>query len=174
MIMNENIDLTEILKDCPEGTELWSDDYGKVEFSHIDKRFDLPIITKRSDGYYVSYSKEGWCSIDFPANCLLWPSRQQRDWNKFTAPWYKEEKFDPKTLNAFDRVLVKNEDYDDFTWSAALFSHLITIHDDINIDYLEAVTTRCTSSFCIPYNDDTRHLVGTNDKAPEYYRYWEG
>ena len=27
--------------------------------------------------------------------------------------------------------------------------------------------------FCIPYNDDTKQLVGTADEAPEYYRYWE-
>ena len=26
---------------------------------------------------------------------------------------------------------------------------------------------------CIPYNDDTKHLVGTTDEAPEYYKYWE-
>ena len=25
----------------------------------------------------------------------------------------------------------------------------------------------------IPYNDETKHLVGTTDEAPEYYRYWE-
>ena len=28
-------------------------------------------------------------------------------------------------------------------------------------------------SFCIPFNDDTKHLVGTNKQAPEFYRYWE-
>lgn len=27
--------------------------------------------------------------------------------------------------------------------------------------------------YCIPYNDDTKHLVNTTDEAPEYYRYWE-
>ena len=26
---------------------------------------------------------------------------------------------------------------------------------------------------CIPYNDETKHLVGTTDEAHEYYRYWE-
>ena len=25
----------------------------------------------------------------------------------------------------------------------------------------------------IPYNDETKHLVGTTDEAPEFYRYWE-
>ena len=24
-----------------------------------------------------------------------------------------------------------------------------------------------------PYNDETKHLVGISEEAPEYYRYWE-
>ena len=28
-------------------------------------------------------------------------------------------------------------------------------------------------TYCIPYNDDTKHLVGTTEEAPEYYRYWK-
>ena len=81
-------------------------------------------------------------------------------------------KFDPKTLKPFDKVLVKNDD--DITWVAALFSHIIEFHDEVTgNDYLESVTSYCTSSFCIPYNDDTKHLVGTEDEAPEFYKYWE-
>ena len=26
---------------------------------------------------------------------------------------------------------------------------------------------------CIPYNNDTKHLVGTTEEAPEHYRYWD-
>ena len=33
--MNENIDLTKILKGCPKGTELYSTIYGKVRFEGI-------------------------------------------------------------------------------------------------------------------------------------------
>ena len=88
--MNENIDLTKILKDCPEGIVFWSDNYGEVKFLRIDTSLENPIRMKRSDGYSVSYTKEGWCRIEFPASCLLWPSRDCRDWSKFTAPWYKK------------------------------------------------------------------------------------
>ena len=34
--MNENIDLTKILKDCPEGTTLYSTIFGEVEFIECD------------------------------------------------------------------------------------------------------------------------------------------
>ena len=29
------------------------------------------------------------------------------------------------------------------------------------------------ANIVIPYNDDTKHLVGTCDEAPDYYRYWD-
>ena len=162
--MNENIDLTKILKDCPEGWEFWSDNYGKVKFKYIDKSYDEPILVKRTDGYNAYYTKEGWCSIDFPASCLLWPSKDCRDWSKFTAPWYKKDKFDPKTLQPYDKVLVK---YLDNPWKVDFYSH-----KNVYGDY----QYRCVGNayrFCIPYNDGTKHLVGTNKEAPEYYKYWE-
>ena len=37
--MNENIDLTKILKDCPKGTKLYSTIFGEVEFEHIETDF---------------------------------------------------------------------------------------------------------------------------------------
>ena len=81
---------------------------------------------------------------------------------KFKASWYKKEKVDPKTLQPFDRVLVRDRDIEH--WMCGLFSHIV------NDEYL------CIGScykHCIPYNDKTKHLVGTNDEAPKYYRYWE-
>ena len=163
--MNENIDLTKILKDCPEGWEFWSDNFGKVKFKYIDKNYDESILVKRTDGYNAYYTKEGWCSIDFPASCLLWPSKDCRDWSKFTAPWYKKDKFDPKTLKPFDRIL--GRDCDTRIWKCNLFSH-ITEQD--SFPYKCVVTAY---RYCIPYNTDTKHLVGTTNEAPEYYRYWE-
>ena len=160
--MNENIDFTKILENCPVGWEFWSDNYGKVRFKCINKNYDRPIFVKRTDGDNTYYTKEGWCNKDFPASCLLWPSKDCRDWSKFTAPWYKKEKFDPKILKPFDRVLVRDRDIEH--WICNLFSHII------NDEYL------CIGScfiYCIPYNDDTKHLVGTKEEAPEYYRYWE-
>ena len=161
--MNENIDLTKILKDCPKGTELWSDNYGKVQFLKIEDTFK-PIITIRTDGLTAAYTKEGWHRKDFPANCLLWPSRDCRDWSKFTAPWLKKEKFDPKTLKAFDRVIVKPDNGD---WHCSILSH----REDNNIYY--RMIDGYGYSHVIPYNNDTKYLVGTRDEAPDFYRYWE-
>ena len=162
--MNENIDLTKILKDCPEGTEFWSDDYGKVEFFCIDTSLQHPIRTIRPDGNSSYYTKEGWCNINFPASCLLWPSKDQRDWSKFTAPWYKKGKFDPDTLKPFDKVLTH---FEDERWDINFYSYK-------NPNWPWPYTCMDKSyKYCIPYNDETKHLVGTTDEAPEYYKHWE-
>lgn len=50
--MNENIDLTEILKDCPKGWKFYSSVYGDVEFVEILPNIPFP---KRSqeNGLYL-------------------------------------------------------------------------------------------------------------------------
>ena len=178
--MNENINLTKILKDCPKGWKFYSSVYGEVEFETIEfqrvkyrynsymptcnhqivEEDPRPIkFTVQDIEHCVSSAGE---HIKGKGECTFFPSKDQRDWNKFTAPWYKKEKFDPKTLKPFDRVLVRDRDIEH--WICSLFSHII------NDEYL------CIGScfiYCIPYNDDTKHLVGTTDEAPEYYRYWE-
>lgn len=194
--MNENIDLTKILKNCPEGTEFWSDIFGKVQFLQVNECFDRPILVRRADGFIIPYTKEGWDNIIFPGSCLLWPSKDCRDWTKFTAPWYKpeestispseeqrdwskvvslwrkhekkdtvkkKEKFNPQTLHEFDKVLVR--DGVGYKWNADFYSYKLVGRGHRCVDDIY--------DYCIPYNEDTKHLVGTTDEAPEYYRYWK-
>ena len=177
--MNENIDLTKIVKDCPKGWEFYSSVYGEVRFIEItptkpvscksreDEWFGQEVLEHKYPVKFMagiceySVSKAGKLK-DGVGECTFFPSREQRDWSKFTAPWYKKDKFDPKTLKPFDRGLVRDRDIEH--WICNLFSHII------NEEYL------CIGScfiYCIPYNDDTKHLIGTNEEAPEYYRYWE-
>lgn len=78
----------------------------------------------------------------------------------------KKDKFDPKKLRPFDRVLVRDHDTDD--WRCNFFSH--EIEHDI---YKYVTIIHGCYRYCIPYNDETKHLVGTREEAPEYYRYWE-
>ena len=159
--MNENIDLTKILKDCPKGTKFYTSVWGEASFERILEREVYTIGIDTLSGYKY-LTKEG-CYINADGvECILFPSKEQRDWSKFTAPWYKKEKFDPKTLKPFDKVLVR--DNINNPWVCDHFSYIN--HANICI-----TTDRC--KYCIPYNDDTKHLVGTNEEAPEYYRYWE-
>lgn len=78
------------------------------------------------------------------------------------------DKFDPKTLRPYDKVLVRY-DSEKGRWRCTLFSHII---EDEKIPF-RFVTSNNAYEYCIPYNDKTKHLVGTTKEAPEYYRYWE-
>ena len=162
--MNENIDLTKILKDCPKGTKFYTSVWGEASFERILERGFYTIGIDTLSGYKY-LTKEGRYINADDAECILFPSKDQRDWSKFTAPWYKKDKFDPKTLKPFDKVLVSDEHHT--RWRCSFFSHIV---DQINYKYF---TSDSCYKFCIPYNDDTKHLVGTTDEAPEYYRYWE-
>ena len=71
----------------------------------------------------------------------------------------KRNKFDFDSLTEFDKVLVRDSDIQ--FWRGDFFQ------------YKEGDTFVCTGSryhFCIPYNDDTKHLIRTTMPAPEYYR----
>lgn len=91
--MNENIDLTKILKDCPKGTKLYTTVWGEVTFNRIDNEKQLyPIYIEVDADYIASLTKKGYYDNKIDADCILFPSKEQRDWSKFTAPWYKKER----------------------------------------------------------------------------------
>ena len=165
--MNENIDLTKILKDCPVGWKFYSSVYGAVNFWCISEDSAYPIISScHGHGTYNAVTKRGITNNEYAGECTFFPSKEQRDWSKFTAPWYKMEKFDPKTLKPFDKVLVRSEKI--FNWNCSLFSNI----DNFSSEYPFSCLGLCYR-FCIPCNDYTKHLIGTTEEAPEYYRYWE-
>ena len=171
--MNENLNLVEILKDCPEGTKLYSPTYGDVELVNAsqDKGTLYPITIKipsnSTDTFTCerSFDKDGRIFADYSGECLLFPSKEQRDWSKFNV---KKPKFDPKKFQPFDKVLVKmgNESY--YVW----FPDFISLPPN---DVDEKILCMNTDDvvMAIPYNDDTKYLVETNEEAPDFYRYWE-
>ena len=161
--MNENLNLVEILKDCPEGTKLYSPVYGDVELMKVIQKDEYPIQVKLNNNSTDEFTKDGRMFEDYNGECMLFPSKDQRDWSKFKV---KKPKFDPKTLQPFDKVLTR--DGLDYRWRCTLYSH--EREEESIIRYVTACNVY---KYCIPYNDDTKHLAGTTEEAPEYYRYWE-
>ena len=160
----QKLNLCEILKDCPKGTKLYSTVLGYVIFQGIVEGAVYPIVVSCENGVNEDFTADGKMFIDFDGECTLFPSKEQRRWADFIAPWLKKERFDPKTLKPFDKVL--GGDYG-LKWGVDFFSH--TCNDEYH-------PYRCVGNiykYCIPYNDDTKHLVGTKEEAPDFYRYWE-
>ena len=165
--MNENIDLTKILKNCPKGWKFWSPIFGEVEFERNYENkgfFNVSLVEDGTEWSFV-YDATIFLGNIKSREIMLYPSKEQRDWSKFTAPWYKKEKFDPKTLQPYDKVLVR--DGEAYMWKPTLLSY---INNAIIYPY---VCTNSSYRYCIPYNDDTKYLAGTKEEASEYYRYWE-
>ena len=161
--MNENLNLIEILKDCPRKTKLYSPLFGEVKLNDIHKTISgRCVIECESECGIWYFNIDGTITIGNVKSqiILLYPSKDQQDWSKFKP---KQSKFDPKTLQPFDKVLAFFNDI----WRCDLYSHY---NEDMTFHY--ECLLLCTNKI-IPYNEDTKHLVDTPDDAPEFYRFWE-
>lgn len=156
--MNENLDLVKILNDCPVGTRLYSVIHGEVTLNHVSSEdVNYPIIAIWREGT-ASFTRYGRYAIKSDGECILFPSKDQRDWSKFEVP---VEKFDYNTLQPFDKVLVRNEDCD--YWRCGFFSRMLS----------NGILCECRWSQGIPYNDETKHLLGTFDMPDDKYIWWD-
>lgn len=166
--MNEKLNLIEILKDCPQGTKLYSTVFGEVKFDRIDTILSHPIVVRIGrieDDHTETFAADGRLYSYHNGECVLFPSKEQRYWSKFKPKQTKQPKFDPKKLKPFKKVLARR---DGTTW----YADFVSVSAD---ETLNAPTLMGCNCFVVvvPYNDDTKHLVGTTEEAPEYYRYWE-
>ena len=115
---------------------------------------------------YINIHKK----MQFGTDLSMWVEDGSRrvEPNEILAIKLKEEpkpKFDPRTLQDFDKVLVRDSEED--IWRCSLFSH---IREDCVYKFY------CSSNcwkFCVPYNEETKHLKGTTEEAPEFYQVWE-
>lgn len=116
--MNEKLNLVEILKDCPKGTDLYSLIWGECKLDSINYNDEsYPIKLKLDNEGLADITKDGRHNIKYNGECTLFPSKEVRNWSNFKP---KKPKFDPKTLQPFDKVLTRHIGYG---WKCELFSH---------------------------------------------------
>ena len=153
--MNENINLCQILKDCPKGTKLWSSVWGDITFDTIDA-FDGLVYVLKHKGVHIILDNG---KFDADGECIIFPSKDQRDWSKFKAPI---KRFNPEEFKPFDKVLLRIDERD--IWQPDFFGY----KDGNCITCVTYGNVRC-----IPYNEETKHLAGKRDDCPECYKWWE-
>lgn len=78
--MENKINIADILKDCPKGTKLYTPLFGEVTLG-IDEK--CCIIVYKLDGIKTSFTEEGHYTSYPNSECVLFPSREMRDWTKF-------------------------------------------------------------------------------------------
>ena len=148
------MNILEILKGVPKGTKLYSPIFGNVEFEEISGGY---IRVRTTTNFIMkAFQSDGKYYAD--GECMLFPSRENRDWST-------SSKLNSTTLKPFDKVLVRDNDFN--IWKCELYSHYRT-----NRDNFKYACTSDSYNQCIPYNDETKHLVGTDKGCPEYYKTW--
>lgn len=73
------INIVEILKDCPKGTKLYSPICGNCKLLKIYNGLGLDVINDADEVFNFSY--DGRYNLN--GECLLFPSKDNRDWNTF-------------------------------------------------------------------------------------------
>lgn len=153
--------MTIILKDCPKGTKLYSPLIGEVTLKDVDVDvvLDYPIEVETQDGVLYEFAGNGQPYKYKDAECMLFPSKDCRDWGQFVPPM-PEPKPEPKpahNFQPFDRVLVR--DSGNQGWRIAFFERLVK---ESEYSYL-TMNGVSRYRYCIPY-EGNECLVGTSDE----------
>lgn len=157
--MNENINLCDLMRHCPPGEKFYCTSMDK-EVGFLRVVGNKIYVSDNRSVYAFSNNGKSASTDEY----LLLPSKYQPDWSKFKAP-----KFSPKTFKPFDKVLLR--DGDEFKWVPSFIDSVLK---EPSGKYLAVeLVTRCKWNMCIPYNDDTKHLLGTSENCDEYYKWWE-
>jgi hypothetical protein len=85
------LDLTEILKNAPEGFELYSAVYGKSTLVDVGSNDTYPIEMMSKRGACNYYTKDGKLIDCEDGECVLFPSKDNRDWSTFELPKWRAE-----------------------------------------------------------------------------------
>lgn len=163
----KELNLVEILKDCPKGTKLYSPVCGECILDEVrgrDSVYPISVSFHTDDGVTgeCNLTSDGRYYFDVNAGeCILFPNKDNRDWSTFKV---EKPKWNPDTLQPFDKVLARDEETAFWGGDFYLYTDKETGSD---FPYCCVGTN---NRFCIPYNEETKHLLGTNKEAPEYYR----
>ena len=133
------MNIAEILKKCPKGMKLYSPVYGEVKLEDVRNGQNFSIYCITENGGLDAFTSDGRIYSEYPhAECVLFPSKDQRDWSKFVVP---------------DQVPDTEPDTDPDT------------EPDNYIDETEGLYVGIGSmaSQCIPY-EGNEHLLGTTNK----------
>ena len=145
--------------------------YAEKDESHTDAIFILKTV-KGKRMYYACLILHSYMVCKYSCGCIgnktLRYATEEEKYQLFDAlakegkVWYADKKqivdLKPKwiTLKPFDRVITRGDNND--IWTANIFSHMNS--------HGEYVAIGCVGGYhyCLPYNDETAHLIGTTDE----------
>lgn len=155
--MENKINIAEILKDCPKGMKLYSPLFGELKFGGLDStKQHYPILIDADNSRAFTFDSNGRFYSTYPtAECLLFPSRELRDWTKFFKRGDVVYNKDGGLYAIFEGWV--NDDYTEF---------------NTTINYYESIASFGTEEVCytdcfVKASDEERAVFIAN--AEKYY-----
>ena len=139
------MNIAEILKYCPKGTKLYSTVFGEVKFSEIYPNNMIVVIIK--DNFKRVFHKDG--SYSEYGECVLFPSKDQKDWSKFRLPVKKGD-----IMMSNGRAFIISDDYAD-TVIGAYHKYICGI-DTTGAFKVSQSNHHWTNSFYIPASEKAK------------------
>ena len=83
--MGNKINIAELLKDCPQGMELYSPIFGEVYLDEIRPHLAIVVTTNKEQGdFKEEFLYDGRYGMN--GECMLFPSKNKTTWEDFVPP----------------------------------------------------------------------------------------
>lgn len=139
------MNIAELLKYCPKDTKLYSTVFGEVKFSEVYPDNIIVVIIK--DDCKRMFNKDG--SYSKYGECVLFPAKDQRDWDKFRLPVKKGD-----IMMSNGRAFIISNDYAD-VFTGTYHKYICGI-DTTGAFKVSHSNHHWTNSFYIPASEEAK------------------
>ena len=141
------MNIAEILKYCPKGTKLYCILCGNAELEEITNIGTI-VIRKVVDAISTSYTLDYEGRYSHSGECVIFPSKDQRDWGKFRLPFKAGDIV--ITIDKLTPFIFK--EYIDDTYAHCYCG--VDVYDTLKIE--APIDIYWTSSFIIPASEEAK------------------
>lgn len=157
--MEAKINIAEILKDKPTGISLWSMTLAKCTLQGVDNNGAYSVcVRSKNTGDLASYSYKGrWNEGIEDSECVLFPSKEMRDWSKFA--WKKGDVL----VNKDRDTHVIFEEFTDDTYTTFTGKHYRSKISKNGYEYVRECSC-ATEEFTLEAENSAQTYINTIEK----------
>lgn len=159
------MNIAEILKYCSKGTKLYSLVDGEVYLQNICNTRQYCIEVSVNDYTSTYFTEDGKLFANRPnGECILFPSKEQRDWKKFRLPIKQGDvmmKCDGSSAFISNGLITED----------GFFEYICGVHftfGDLRISNLTGLSNIWTDEFCIPASKKVKKKLFDKIKEAGY------
>ena len=115
------INIAEILKNCPAGTKLYSPAIGECTLNKVLKDNNIIHVNMNSDASDSYFNEYGQLYFGI-GECLLFPSKDNRDWSNYQVP-HTFKRGDILYLESGDCIVIFDHELDDSAFECKHYYH---------------------------------------------------